>query len=331
MMFNQSTKKLLFSELITIYDNPALTGVIYFWNDYERSTVLLAYAEYTRRGQVLNSKLIKKLDKFLIANNTNDVNSLLDSFLKTEGFNTYEEYYKKGVSLLTKVDSYNDKNESKPFTDKVSMLRILLPLIFIVFLTSTNPSLEDHRQKVIDVAKENMDKAIKQTPGDPVLIKAGESFVKSFMKDAVDNIITRENFFIFSFTHSKILGQEKNIGIGILGKVYLFKNEIELPQKNTNTLNNNIPYTPSTNYSDNNQSSSSNSSSSNQTTNKDQAKECDDMTSFRMGYSSAEQQVGNGIMTDCDQMWDNIHHENDGLTHYCFCQGWGKYLKEHNR
>lgn len=57
--------------------------------------------------------------------------------------------------------------------------------------------------------------------------------------------------------------------------------------------------------------------------------ECDDMTSFQMGNSAAQQQVGNGILTDCDQMWDNIHNVNDGLSHYCFCKGWEKYLRSH--
>jgi hypothetical protein len=58
-------------------------------------------------------------------------------------------------------------------------------------------------------------------------------------------------------------------------------------------------------------------------------RECDDMTSFEMGNSAAQQQVGNGILTDCDQMWDNIHNVNDGLSHYCFCKGWEKYVRSH--
>ena len=74
----------------------------------------------------------------------------------------------------------------------------------------------------MDVAKKNMDVAMQQIPGDQSIIKAGESIAKSFLKNAVDNMITRDNYFIFSLTHASVSDKEKNIGIGILGKVYCF-------------------------------------------------------------------------------------------------------------
>jgi hypothetical protein len=58
-------------------------------------------------------------------------------------------------------------------------------------------------------------------------------------------------------------------------------------------------------------------------------KECTDVKSYNMGYAAAEQQIGNGIATDCRQMWENIHNDNDGLSYYCFCFGWSKYISDH--
>jgi hypothetical protein len=70
-------------------------------------------------------------------------------------------------------------------------------------------------------------------------------------------------------------------------------------------------------------------SSDNSGSNSGARKECDDMKSYNMGYAAAEQQIGNGIATDCRQMWDNIHNDNDGLSYYCFCSGWSKYISDH--
>jgi hypothetical protein len=406
-MFNRLPKKLPFSEIITIYDDPALTGILYFWDDYCQDTVLIAYAEYIRRGKSLDERLSKKLKKFLFANNKSNIESYLASFLHSEGFSSYQEYYENGVRLLRKneipkIDTIINKNNNTFF--------LLMPVFIAIFLTASNPSLEDHRQKVIDSVNENIDKVAQQTSVDKTYMKAGAEMAKPFIKNAIDNMIKRENYMFFSLTHSKYAQEEKNIGIGILGKVYLFENNFEIP----NAGNQAAAPNPSTeikhkySYIDNNAevygildlysnseytqavtstgmtsrghgtysfngtelnftSTSGISITGSASTTKDQygkiiitlarggryiqdddgtllksamttttistktepEKECDDITSFDLGYSTAQQQLGNGIMTDCESMWSNIHNQDDGYSYMCFCKGWSKYLREH--
>ena len=109
----------------------------------------------------------------------------------------------------------------------------------ILALMATNPSTEDHRQKVIDAAKENMEVAIQKTFGDAAYNKNGLEKVKPYIKNTIESIITRKNYLIFSLTELNVFGQEKNIGIGIIGNVILFEKKIEIPNSDLSVLKSN--------------------------------------------------------------------------------------------
>lgn len=88
---------------ITQIDSLALTAIIDYWKDYEPNTVLLAYAELTRRNYPIESKLIKRLGEFCQRNNGTDIDSLLTAALKEIGYNSYQECYEKEIGAMKKA------------------------------------------------------------------------------------------------------------------------------------------------------------------------------------------------------------------------------------
>ena len=114
----------------------------------------------------------------------------------------------------------------------------------LVTLMVTNPSNAEHKEAV----KEKVSAAFENNNTDGnAFQKLGEQLGQTIGMVIIDKMIKRENFLLFSLTKSKFLDdneKEKIIGVGILGKVYLYEKfnegiieKLEESQKPKESLN----------------------------------------------------------------------------------------------
>lgn len=119
-----------------------------------------------------------------------------------------------------------NKNQIKP---------IIIGFILLA-LMATNPSIEDHRQAVMEEIKKKISGDSK--PNDK-WEQVGQAIGIAFGQGIIENSVTRDNYIIFSITKINFADKVKNIGFGILGKVYLNDyssiNESFNAQTNANT------------------------------------------------------------------------------------------------
>lgn len=114
-------------------DSPALTAVIDYWKDYDTSSPLLAYAELKRRNYSLDKKLLKRIEEFLVKNNSTDIESLLNNSLNESGYSSYEEclekeigFQKKEVENITKINiSSTSADTNNEYEKKYPALRTI--------------------------------------------------------------------------------------------------------------------------------------------------------------------------------------------------------------
>jgi hypothetical protein len=90
---------------ITKTDTPALTSIIDYWNNYDATTVLLAYAELKRRNYFLNNKLLERINEFCAKHNSTDIESMLSVALKEIGYNSYDECYEKEIGAVKNAEA----------------------------------------------------------------------------------------------------------------------------------------------------------------------------------------------------------------------------------
>lgn len=109
--------------------------------------------------------------------------------------------------------------------------RYVILLVFIIFLIAailTNPSQDRHREIIKSKIKSHVERTIKEyttteNPWEKFGQALGMAFVGVIVDKLVDNLITSDNYVLFSLTKVKILGETRVIGIGIFGKVFIFK------------------------------------------------------------------------------------------------------------
>jgi hypothetical protein len=95
---------------------------------------------------------------------------------------------------------------------------LILVVVFGVVLVATNPSEQNHTNKVKSVFNETLENDIAiDTSEYSGARELGESFGKLIAQNAIQNNVSRDNYIIFSTT--KYL--DKTIGYGFLGNVYL--------------------------------------------------------------------------------------------------------------
>ena len=58
---------------------------------------------------------------------------------------------------------------------------------------------------------------------------------------------------------------------------------------------------------------------------------CNNQKSFDAGYDLARNQLGQGLLADCDYLYKIAVTQEDNLNHYCFCKGVSQWLKDNNR
>ncbi len=114
---------------------------------------------------------------------------------------------------------------------------VLLAFTAILLLAIlTNPSKDDHKEKVKETLHTFYQKTLKETQPDSENSFAalgsliGESIVNTF----IENAITRDNYVLFSLTKISYQGEEKSIGFGLFGNVFLSDRVEEAFNKNRN-------------------------------------------------------------------------------------------------
>jgi hypothetical protein len=94
----------------------------------------------------------------------------------------------------------------------------LIVIGFILFaLMATNPTLEDHRQAVIEKMKDKMAES-SNSDSKNELQKAGEAIGMTIGQGLIDKAVIRDNYLFFSLTQIN----ENYIGIGVASKVFIF-------------------------------------------------------------------------------------------------------------
>jgi len=105
---------------------------------------------------------------------------------------------------------------------------IILSVLFVAILIFSNPSEEVHIQSV----KTKLKMAFKKKMSSEIVKNQNDTFSSlgnglglllgdSFIDKLTDGLVTRKNFFLFSLTNADFKGEEKTIGFGILGNVFL--------------------------------------------------------------------------------------------------------------
>lgn len=94
---------------------------------------------------------------------------------------------------------------------------ILLVAIF------TNPSQEEHKEKVKETFTAYYQKSLKENQADSenAFAALGSLLGNTLINSMIENAITRDNYIIFSLTKITYEGEEKSIGYGIFGNVFL--------------------------------------------------------------------------------------------------------------
>jgi len=115
---------------------------------------------------------------------------------------------------------------------KKGTLIILIAVIAIALAILTNPKEADHKA----AAKKYIDDILQEqitNETDDEWQALGLLFGKAVSGFIIENIITSENYIIFSTTHYKFQGEDKTIGFGLFGKVFItnkIKEEIKKQQ-----------------------------------------------------------------------------------------------------
>lgn len=58
---------------------------------------------------------------------------------------------------------------------------------------------------------------------------------------------------------------------------------------------------------------------------------CSDQRSYDNGYKLAADQIGKGLMADCNYLFEFAQIMADGLDHFCFCKGVNDWSAQHQR
>jgi hypothetical protein len=110
-------------------------------------------------------------------------------------------------------------------------LTVAFILAFVLLvLMATNPTLEDHREAVKDLALKEMGRNSSSSSKNgnefsKLGEQIGENIGRGMLDMMVNNLVTRDNYLIFSATRLKQndIDKPKTVGYGFLGNVYMMK------------------------------------------------------------------------------------------------------------
>jgi len=117
-------------------DSPALTAIIDYWKEYDKTTVILALFELKDREYPYLSKLNENLLKFYKKNGFPDENDLLESFLKDNNSISYKEFCEKNAIEVEVYDLVHSEssgeNRKYPFLRIISVMFIVFGILMII-------------------------------------------------------------------------------------------------------------------------------------------------------------------------------------------------------
>jgi hypothetical protein len=119
---------------------------------------------------------------------------------------------------------------------KLSQITLIVICFIILALMATNPSIEDHRQAVMEKMKEKMAES-SNSDSKNEWQKAGEAIGMAIGQGIVEKAVGRDNYLLFSLTKSSFGDNVKYIGLGVLGKVYFIDNLNETYNESAKSVN----------------------------------------------------------------------------------------------
>ncbi|WP_198175155.1 DUF4359 domain-containing protein [Spirosoma telluris] len=101
---------------------------------------------------------------------------------------------------------------------------IVVGAFVILVLVLTNPSLEDHQAKVKALFMEKAtSELVKESDKENGLAALGAMLGATFAESLINNMVSRDNYLLFSITKVSFDNESKVIGFGILGNVFIMK------------------------------------------------------------------------------------------------------------
>lgn len=104
--------KTLSIEEISRTDSQGLKSLIDYWSEYDSETILLSFAELKRRDFKIKENTVKLLQEFCVNNNQVNIDEFLESYLKSKGFNSTEDYIDKKEIVSEVAITSNEFNNS---------------------------------------------------------------------------------------------------------------------------------------------------------------------------------------------------------------------------
>lgn len=116
-------------------------------------------------------------------------------------------------------------------TKHITLIAIITILLIAIF---TNPSQEEHKEKVKETFTAYYQKSLKEneTDSENAFAALGSLLGNTLINSMIENAITRDNYVIFSLTKITYEGEEKSIGYGVFGNVFLSEKIEEAFEKN---------------------------------------------------------------------------------------------------
>ncbi len=106
---------------------------------------------------------------------------------------------------------------------KLKQKILIIVSVILLIAIFTNPNQTEHKEKVKSTITTFYQKKLEEnkTTSSNGFEALGNLLGNSFINTMVENAVTCDNYFLFSVTKINYEGQDKSIGYGVLGNVFL--------------------------------------------------------------------------------------------------------------
>ena len=118
---------------------------------------------------------------------------------------------------------------------KTKHITIALIILLVIIAVFTNPATELHKEKVRGELKAYMQKSMAEKGSDDTGTAFANLLGGVLVDRIVDNAITTDSFVLFSITKISWQGEEKRIGFGAFGNVWLSRDVNKALNENNET------------------------------------------------------------------------------------------------
>ena len=126
---------------IANWDSPSLAALLENWKAIEAKSVLLIYSELKRRNYEFSNSTNSKIREICRFHNTEDLSPFTETYVKSLGYNDYEEYYQKVVSIQNYILPEKTNISPKAENDKYPALRAISTIYKILAMIIAGISL----------------------------------------------------------------------------------------------------------------------------------------------------------------------------------------------